>query len=322
MESNTTKSDGGVPSLTPSMDGGGRPKLAPTLSDDSACSLARSTGASGIQMPARATIDSASVRSEADDVRLSFHESSHAVVGRWLTGEAIGGVTIVASSEFGGLCWGPHYTHRAKYSEGEVPALCEQIAPLMPAPGESRAHVADIFLHCYNRVTELVAGTQGEALFLDGEPWFATDDERQAIAYASMITSSPASAAAFISACRVEATTLLTATAHIVRALASELRIARTLNGSQVDICIERAVAKKSLADEKARQRQWRGVEANAGRLDINQSPMRSGASRGERIDEAVRLIREGGGYFDMRDLGWIEDHEGPLPHPAQDQAQ
>jgi hypothetical protein len=23
-----------------------------------------------------------------------------------------------------------------------------------------------------------------------------------------------------------------------------------------------------------------------------------------------------------MRDLGWIEDQEGPLPHPAQDQAQ
>jgi hypothetical protein len=28
------------------------------------------------------------------------------------------------------------------------------------------------------------------------------------------------------------------------------------------------------------------------------------------------------GGYFDMRDLGWIEDHEGPLPHPACDQTQ
>jgi hypothetical protein len=28
------------------------------------------------------------------------------------------------------------------------------------------------------------------------------------------------------------------------------------------------------------------------------------------------------GGYLDARDLVWIEDHEGPLPHPAQDQAQ
>jgi hypothetical protein len=28
------------------------------------------------------------------------------------------------------------------------------------------------------------------------------------------------------------------------------------------------------------------------------------------------------GGRFDMRDLGAVLDHEEPLPHPAQDQAQ
>jgi hypothetical protein len=28
------------------------------------------------------------------------------------------------------------------------------------------------------------------------------------------------------------------------------------------------------------------------------------------------------GGWFDLRDLGAVLDHEGPLPHPAQDQAQ
>ena len=27
-------------------------------------------------------------------------------------------------------------------------------------------------------------------------------------------------------------------------------------------------------------------------------------------------------GWFDMRDLGAVLDHEGPLPHPAIDQAQ
>ena len=26
------------------------------------------------------------------------------------------------------------------------------------------------------------------------------------------------------------------------------------------------------------------------------------------------------GGYFDMRDLGQVFEHEGPLPHPLQDQ--
>jgi hypothetical protein len=28
------------------------------------------------------------------------------------------------------------------------------------------------------------------------------------------------------------------------------------------------------------------------------------------------------GGYVDILDLSWVEDHEGPLPHPAQDRAQ
>jgi hypothetical protein len=27
-------------------------------------------------------------------------------------------------------------------------------------------------------------------------------------------------------------------------------------------------------------------------------------------------------GWIDARDYVWIEDHEGPLPHPAQDQVQ
>jgi hypothetical protein len=28
------------------------------------------------------------------------------------------------------------------------------------------------------------------------------------------------------------------------------------------------------------------------------------------------------GGYFDARDLAWVEEHQEPLPHPAQDRAQ
>jgi hypothetical protein len=28
------------------------------------------------------------------------------------------------------------------------------------------------------------------------------------------------------------------------------------------------------------------------------------------------------GGFVDIFDLAWVEDHEGPLPHPACDRAQ
>jgi hypothetical protein len=42
------------------------------------------------------------------------------------------------------------------------------------------------------------------------------------------------------------------------------------------------------------------------------------------RVSEAENFFRCKicGGFIDARDLAWIEDHEGPLPHPAQDQAQ
>ena len=42
------------------------------------------------------------------------------------------------------------------------------------------------------------------------------------------------------------------------------------------------------------------------------------------RVHEAEHYFRCKicGGFIDARDVAWIEDHEGPLPHPAQDQVQ
>jgi hypothetical protein len=42
------------------------------------------------------------------------------------------------------------------------------------------------------------------------------------------------------------------------------------------------------------------------------------------RVSEAENFFRCDicGGYLDARDYVWVLDHEGPLPHPAQDQAQ
>jgi hypothetical protein len=44
----------------------------------------------------------------------------------------------------------------------------------------------------------------------------------------------------------------------------------------------------------------------------------------GPPLSEAESFFRcdKCGGWFDARDLGWIEDHEGPLPRPAQYRAQ
>jgi hypothetical protein len=56
---------------------------------------------------------------------------------------------------------------------------------------------------------------------------------------------------------------------------------------------------------------------------------VRRGQFIGERVDgepddEAEHLMRcpRCGGLVDMRDLGQVFEHEGPLPHPKQDQPQ
>ncbi len=131
----------------------------------------------------------------------------------------------------------------------------------MPGPGECRTDVADIYQHTFSRLMELVSGTEAERLVLPGEPWVACDDERQQIAFASLITTTPASAAALIGVCRLEAVEMLTEWKHVLLALAAELRIKRTIDGAAIDLCIARAVTAKAQGDEHARRAGWKRVE-------------------------------------------------------------
>jgi hypothetical protein len=57
--------------------------------------------------------------------------------------------------------------------------------------------------------------------------------------------------------------------------------------------------------------------------------PVRRSEIIGERVDREVRSEAEHfmqcpkcGGHFDKRDLAQVFEHEGPLPHPVQDQPQ
>ena len=225
-------------------------------------------------------------REPIDDIRVCIHEASHAAVGwQW---SALGGMTCVPGDGFSGRCWGPTFKSTFASDHETEPSLCERLAPQMPSMGESRAACADIYLYCFQRVIESVSGTEGERLFCDGEPWFATGDERQAIAYASLITSSPAAAAAFIEFSRVEAISLLTSSTHIVRALAGELRIKRTMDGGQIDSCIERAVAAEAADDEHQRRDDWRQRQQSAALLDASIAD----AVSGERLSQAANRLQ------------------------------
>jgi hypothetical protein len=49
-----------------------------------------------------------------------------------------------------------------------------------------------------------------------------------------------------------------------VRALATELRVKRTMNGAEIDSCIEQAVAAKAATDERQRRCDWKRTEQSA----------------------------------------------------------
>lgn len=61
----------------------------------------------------------------------------------------------------------------------------------------------------------------------------------------------------------------------------------------------------------------------------MTDNPIRRGELIGERLGGAPASEAEHfmqcptcGGYVDMRDLGQVLEHEGPLPHPVQDKPQ
>jgi hypothetical protein len=76
------------------------------------------------------------------------------------------------------------------------------------------------------------------------------------------VTSSPASAAAFIEFARIEAISLLTASAHSCAHLA--LCVKRTMDGAEIDSCIAQAVAIRAAEIETRRRRDWSERQASA----------------------------------------------------------
>jgi hypothetical protein len=205
-------------------------------------------------------------RTAADDERVALHEiGGHALVSR-LLGFEVGGVTCEPGPDFGGLTWGPSHNREARFSSESASAASVRaiIGASMPGPGDSRTYVADIYLHVHATVTELVAGSVAESLFLPGEPWAAGSDRAQERELTSLICSSPESVEAFIAYCRAEAAALLRPNEHLVRALTKELLVRRTMTGRQVDAAISKAVAAKTLSDEHARRAAWRATMKSA----------------------------------------------------------
>jgi hypothetical protein len=210
-------------------------------------------------------------RTEDDDLRISIHESGHAVAAR-LLGQPLGGATIDPdpNGKYGGLVWGPR--HSVAYGKDDdrddVPELCDKLRDLMPQDGEPRGDAADIYLHALNRCIELVAASVAERMLLDGEPVPSVSDVEHTIKYASLVCLSPEAAERFIRLCETMADDLLRPYGYVLIALSTVLRIRRTLGGEEIDDVIATTVAGFELAAEQARRREWQRIVANAAEFE------------------------------------------------------
>jgi hypothetical protein len=130
-----SKSDDEVcASLASSMDGGERPKLAPTQSDGSARDLATPTGGSGLHGSLAPAL-----RTPEMDFRIALHESGHILCGKAF-GFPVALATIVPAGGYGGMVSGS--ADSSFLSPEHVADLCEKVRPLMPQIGEPSTTVA------------------------------------------------------------------------------------------------------------------------------------------------------------------------------------
>jgi hypothetical protein len=105
-------------------------------------------------------------------------------------------------------------------------------------------------------------------MLLEGEPVTPVDDLRQARGLAMLIRSSEEAVETFIARCDVAARDLLLPYGDVVMTLSIVLRIARTLDGAEIDKIISDVEARKAVAVEHRRRADWRKRELSANSFD------------------------------------------------------
>jgi hypothetical protein len=207
--------------------------------------------------------------------RIASHEIGHCFLARAL-GNNVFAVTIIPDRRPGGyegMCMrsGPpsqnyHLDDDSATDEtDEVVDICSRLERLMPEIGTARVEAAEFFVRAQSNVIELVAGRVCEQILYPDLPDLgAAHDRTEAKAFAAVAVAQPGAIDALIEYAEAEARALLLANLPIVHALVGALVERGTLTGAEVDEVIERAVAEKALADERARRAAWKIVEKNA----------------------------------------------------------
>jgi len=188
---------------------------------------------------------------------IAIHEAAHCVVARFL-GLPVAGVTIKASADYDGLCFGPdtdpnHVTPAMLKEEAE--RRCNDATELLPLPGERRDCTASWLVHAQSLVMESVAGWAGEQLAgFARELEAGSTDYSVAKLYARSIVMSDEAVPSFVAACRADAIQILKAHWGAVEAVAVALDEKQTLNGVEIDAIIYHAES-KSMHDAELQRR-------------------------------------------------------------------
>jgi hypothetical protein len=221
-------------------------------------------------------------RSEILNRRIASHEVGHALVGRAL-GSVIHAVTIIPSGGFSGKCTrsgAPSSLSLRSVDDGppltgsEVVDICARLETLTPETGSSRVADAEYIIRAQVSCIELVAGRVAETiLHPDLPPLRSEHDHVEAAAFARISAATRSAATDLIRYAEAEAAGLVRENIDIVRALVDALIAVGILDGTEVDMIIGTAMAKR-LADVEMRRRQdWQERTESARTFLADQKP-------------------------------------------------
>jgi hypothetical protein len=135
--------------LTPAAASRGLRRAAVVPLDDPRCGGLRGLHGGRHPNPKNALdLDDEEACRPAHDLRISVHESGHAVAAR-LLGHPLGGATVDPGPGFEGRVRGERHMEAFAEGRGDASDAREAIAPLMREAGEDRRPVTDVFGNVY-----------------------------------------------------------------------------------------------------------------------------------------------------------------------------
>jgi hypothetical protein len=188
---------------------------------------------------------------------IAVHEAGHCVVARFL-GLPVAGVTLVASADYAGLCFGPDTDPNkvtAAMLREEAKRHCNDATELLPLPGERRDCTASWLVHAQTLVMESVAGFAAETIAgFDRELEAGSTDYAVAGMYARSIVHSDEAVPSFVATCRADAIKILRDHWQAVTDVAMALEDRQTLTGVEIDAIIIEAEQRAVMLTEKQRR--------------------------------------------------------------------